>query len=76
VSTTSAITTPVAAPISTPLVSVNVKTVALLLGVAFLALLAYYFVGIDEGAMSLSGKSMLLHEFFHDGRHFLGFPCH
>ena len=71
-SNTSAISTPVAAPI----VSVNVKTVALLVGVAVLALLAYYFIGIDEGAMSLSGKSMLLHEFFHDGRHFMGFPCH
>ncbi|GAB2990622.1 CbtB domain-containing protein [Nocardioides montaniterrae] len=71
-SNTSAISTPVAAPI----VSVNAKTVALLVGVAFLALLAYYFIGIDEGAMSLSGKSMLLHEFFHDGRHFMGFPCH
>lgn len=71
-SNTSAIST----PISTPLVSVNVKTVALLVGVAFLALMAYYFIGIDEGALSLSGKSMLLHEFFHDGRHLLGFPCH
>ncbi|GAB3859064.1 CbtB-domain containing protein [Nocardioides maradonensis] len=74
-SNTSAIT-PSAGPISTPLVSVNVKTVALLVGVAFLALMAYYFIGIDEGAMSLSGKSMLLHEFFHDGRHLMGFPCH
>ncbi|HJQ04292.1 MAG TPA: CbtB domain-containing protein [Nocardioides sp.] len=71
-SNTSAIST----PISTPLVSVNVKTVALLVGVAFLALMTYYFIGIDEGAMSLSGKSMLLHEFFHDGRHLMGFPCH
>ncbi len=21
-------------------------------------------------------RRMLVHEFFHDGRHFLGFPCH
>ena len=28
------------------------------------------------GAMSVFGKSMLIHEFFHDGRHLLGFPCH
>ena len=67
---------PAARPISTPLVSVNVKTVALLLGVSILALLVYYFIGVDEGAMSVFGKSMVVHEFFHDGRHFLGFPCH
>jgi hypothetical protein len=72
VSTTSAISTPV----STPLVDANVKTVALLLGTAIAALLVYYFIGVDEGAMSVFGKSMVVHEFFHDGRHFLGFPCH
>ena len=75
-SNTSAISAPLAGPIAAPIVSVNVRTVALLVGVAFLALLAYYFIGIDEGAMSVFGKSMVLHEFFHDGRHFLGFPCH
>ena len=63
-------------PISTPLIHANVKTVALLLGVSILALLVYYFIGVDEGMLSVFGKSMVLHEFFHDGRHFLGFPCH
>lgn len=71
-STTSA----VSQPISTPIVDVNLKTVALLFSTAVLALLAYYFIGIDEGAMSVFGKSMMVHEFFHDGRHLLGFPCH
>ncbi len=71
-SNTSAIATPIAAP----LVDVNVKTVALLVGTALIALMVYYFIGIDEGAMSVFGKSMIVHEFFHDGRHFLGFPCH
>jgi putative cobalt transporter subunit CbtB len=38
-------------------------------------LLAIYFVGAEQGATSLiSGKSV--HEFVHDGRHLLGFPCH
>ncbi len=38
-------------------------------------LLAIYFVGAEQGAMSLiSGK--YVHEFVHDGRHLLGFPCH
>ena len=71
-SNTSAISTPV----STPLVDANVKTVALLIGTAIAALLVYYFIGVDEGMVSVFGKSMLVHEFFHDGRHFLGFPCH
>jgi len=75
-SNTSAIPTSGPTAISTPIVDANVKTVALLLGTSILALLVYYFIGVDEGAMSVFGKSMVLHEFFHDGRHFLGFPCH
>ena len=42
----------------------------------FLALLAIYFVGVDQGAVSLFGSDMLVHEFVHDARHLLGFPCH
>ena len=42
---------------------------------AALALLAIYFVGIEEGATSLV-PGMYVHEFLHDGRHLLGFPCH
>ncbi|HEY1325211.1 MAG TPA: CbtB-domain containing protein [Streptosporangiaceae bacterium] len=43
---------------------------------AIAALAVYYFVGVDEGALSVFGKSMIVHEFVHDSRHFLGFPCH
>ena len=51
--------------------------VAVLLGVTvLLALIAYYFVGVDEGMTSVFGKSMVVHEWVHDSRHFLGFPCH
>jgi hypothetical protein len=51
--------------------------VALILSLTvFLALAAYYFVGVDEGMTSLFGHSMVIHEFVHDSRHFLGFPCH
>ena len=40
-----------------------------------LLFIAIYFVGAEEGATSVvSGK--YLHEFVHDGRHLLGFPCH
>lgn len=37
--------------------------------------LAIYFVGVEEGALSLI-SGMYVHEFVHDGRHLLGFPCH
>ena len=40
-----------------------------------IATLMIYFVGAEQGAFSvLSGSSV--HEFVHDGRHLLGFPCH
>jgi hypothetical protein len=38
-------------------------------------MLAIYFVGIEEGALAVF-NSMYVHEFVHDGRHLLGFPCH
>lgn len=62
--------------VATPVVTAGVRTVALLAGTAFLALMVIYFIGLDEGATSVFGGSTVLHEFFHDGRHFLGFPCH
>lgn len=40
-----------------------------------LLVLAIYFVGAEEGATSLI-SGMYVHEFVHDGRHLLGFPCH
>jgi hypothetical protein len=40
-----------------------------------LALVLIYFVGAEEGAVSIfAGQNV--HEFMHDGRHLLGFPCH
>jgi hypothetical protein len=38
-------------------------------------LLAIYFVGAEQGATSIF-PGMYVHEFVHDGRHLLGFPCH
>jgi hypothetical protein len=52
------------------------RVVVILSLTVFLALAFYYFVGIDEGMASVFGKSMVVHEFVHDSRHFLGFPCH
>ena len=40
-----------------------------------LLMLLVYFVGAEQGATSLVGGHYL-HEFVHDGRHLLGFPCH
>lgn len=40
-----------------------------------IAVLAVYFVGAEQGAVALFGGEAI-HEFVHDGRHLLGFPCH
>ena len=40
-----------------------------------LAIVAIYFVGAEQGATSIIGGHYV-HEFLHDGRHLLGFPCH
>ncbi|MEI9406439.1 CbtB domain-containing protein [Mesorhizobium argentiipisi] len=40
-----------------------------------LLLLAIYFVGAEEGATSLIAGNNV-HEYVHDARHLLGFPCH
>ncbi|MEV6975004.1 CbtB-domain containing protein [Kitasatospora sp. NPDC093806] len=46
---------------------------ALFLGT--LALVLLYFVGAEQGATSVFSGSAV-HEWVHDGRHLLGFPCH
>jgi hypothetical protein len=40
-----------------------------------LSLVALFVVGLEQGAVSLL-QGELLHEFLHDARHLLGFPCH
>ena len=56
-----------------PAVSLHDAWPWMLFGAALLALL--YFVGVDEGAAAVvPGHSV--HEWVHDGRHLLGFPCH
>jgi Probable cobalt transporter subunit (CbtB) len=53
------------------------QRVLLILGITvFLAVAVYYFIGVDEGMSSVFGKTMVIHEWVHDSRHFLGFPCH
>ncbi|GAA3629293.1 CbtB-domain containing protein [Kineosporia mesophila] len=70
----SAITAPAAIESTpTPIPVSQVLPWAFLLGL--LAIVTVYFVGAEQGAVSLlSGTGV--HEFVHDGRHLLGFPCH
>ncbi len=59
---------PVAIPVS--------ETLPWLIGALLIGLALYYFIGVDQGATSVFGNNMMIHEFVHDSRHFLGFPCH
>ena len=72
ISTPGTVAKPVAKPVALPIS----KGLLWLLGATLLAVAVYYFIGIDQGATSVFGKSMVIHEFVHDARHFLGFPCH
>ena len=56
--------------------SISVPAAFWLAGTLFLALLVYYLIGVDQGATSVFGSDMHMHEFVHDARYLLGFPCH
>ncbi|GLS19429.1 cobalt transporter [Labrys miyagiensis] len=60
-----------AAPIAIPLRDV----IPWAIFAGLLCLIAIYFVGAEEGATSII-QGMYVHEWVHDGRHLLGFPCH
>lgn len=66
---------------ATPLAPVEIPSIPLAqiapwaLFFGLLGLLAIFFVSADQGAISIP-SGMLLHEFVHDGRHLLGYPCH
>jgi hypothetical protein len=47
-----------------------------LAGSVLLALTILFFLGVAQGAVSVFGNDLHIHEFVHDGRHLLGFPCH
>jgi hypothetical protein len=69
-------TTPEAGAPAIPVVVPHARAVLLLVSTAVIALAVYYFIGVDQGAVSVFGNDMHVHEFVHDARHFLGFPCH
>jgi hypothetical protein len=64
----------IAQPIAIPVIPVRDLLPWALFG-GLLMLLLIYFVGAEQGATSLIHGRMV-HEFVHDGRHLLGFPCH
>jgi hypothetical protein len=70
-------TTPQAHSGKAPAVDLSATKAAVWLSLtAFLALVVLYFIGVDQGATSVFGDNMYIHEFVHDARHLLGFPCH
>lgn len=68
---TEAVLAPDLAPVAIPVGQILPWAVFM----GLIALMALYFVGAEQGATSLV-KGMYVHEFLHDGRHLLGFPCH
>jgi Probable cobalt transporter subunit (CbtB) len=40
-----------------------------------LAFVSIYFIGVEQGGIALISGNFV-HEFVHDGRHLLAFPCH
>lgn len=61
-------------PVTLPVIPLSELMPWALFG-GLLMLLLIYFVGAEQGATSLiHGRAV--HEFVHDGRHLLGFPCH
>lgn len=62
-------------PAATPVAIPVRELLPWLIMVAAVGAVLLYFVGAEQGALSIfSGK--FVHEFVHDGRHLLGFPCH
>ena len=60
-------------PLAQPLPIADIIASAIFAGLLFV--IATYFVGAEQGAVSLFAGNGV-HEFVHDARHLLGFPCH
>ena len=69
-----AVAVPTPPAITVPTLSLG-QVLPWLIFAGLLLLVAMYFVSAEQGATSLlSGTAV--HEWVHDGRHLLGFPCH
>lgn len=60
-------------PVATPIPLGEIVPWAIFAGLILFVLL--YLVGVEQGATAIF-PGMYVHEFVHDGRHLLGFPCH
>jgi hypothetical protein len=66
----------VAAPAPIPVPTLSVRALLpWLLFAALLAIVALYFVSTEQGATAVFAGTGV-HEWVHDARHLLGFPCH
>jgi hypothetical protein len=64
------------APAAVPLPSFTLgQVLPWLLFAGLLLVVAMYFVSAEQGATALIAGNAI-HEWTHDGRHVLGFPCH
>jgi cobalt transporter subunit CbtB len=71
--TDSTATTPVAVP-ALPVIPMR-ELLPWAIFALVIGLFLLYFVGTEQGAVAIFSGSGV-HEFVHDGRHLLGFPCH
>ncbi len=69
-SSTASTTAPISLP-SIPLMQLGPWVVLF----GLLAMLAIFFVSAGQGAVSLPAGTAI-HEWVHDARHLLGYPCH
>jgi hypothetical protein len=69
-------TSPSPTATATPVVLPISRAALWLAGALFLAMAMYFLIGLDQGAVSVFGQNSNIHEFVHDARHLLGFPCH
>ena len=70
----SELTHPAPVAVATPAFTLG-QVLPWLVFAALLALVALYVVGAEEGATAIFAGTAV-HEWTHDGRHLLGFPCH
>ena len=67
--------------VATPLPEIEVPSIPLAeiapwaLFFGLLGALVIFFISADQGAVSIPAGTAI-HEWVHDGRHLLGYPCH
>ncbi len=65
----------IARPVATPVALPVRDWLPWVVFAGFVMLFLLYIVGAEQGATAIFG-GMYVHEWVHDSRHLLGFPCH